>query len=345
VRGFYADALAQIGGSRAVAALIAALSDPEEHVVQHACSGLSCLEDPQAIDPILRLLDHPSWSVRREACSALIELGITDSRVISALEGMLQEPVPEREAIWRDTLNWQLARLRGTFEEEKQRAVETAMSELDDPDPKVRQRAVRELQGVRDPRVVEALIAAMDDPAPGVRCGAALCLGMLEVPVALPVLIEHLLRDESVRVRQYCTLKLSRFHDERAVDALIQALSDPDETIPRTAINQLATLGDPRAIPHLLRFLSHPDWKVRRNTARALIELRSTDPRVAETLEQLAREPEAEEHDLEAEEWNCNLESYQRMAQEGVGPEPPGPFPKLCDLLEQARQLAAGAEG
>src|SRR5207249_4799163 len=120
-----------------------------------------------------------------------------------------------------------------------------------------------------------------------------------------PILIEHLLNDGSARVRALCAIRMCDFQDEQAALALIQALSDSDEAVPRQAIIALGNQGDPRAIPHLLRFLRYPGWRTRYYTARTLIELRSTDPHLVDALEQLAREPEAEEHDLQAEEQNC----------------------------------------
>src|SRR5207247_6198493 len=130
-------ALAQIGGPGVVEALIAALDDADQYVVGEACSGLGRFDDPRAIESLMRMLDHSSWSVGRDACLGLIELGAADAGVIAVMQGLIREPVAGVNVVWKDRLRWQLAELRGSYQEEKQQALEAALLELRDPDAKV----------------------------------------------------------------------------------------------------------------------------------------------------------------------------------------------------------------
>jgi HEAT repeat protein len=350
-RALYADVLCQIGDPRAFQPLVDALNDLDEHVAKEACSSLMMLEDPRAIDPLLKTLDHLSWLVRYSACLALGEFGVTDERIIRALEKLVEdlqsENDPLRRAAW-ERMKWELERQQGSMdgvsrqdsEKELEKAFESAVTELQDPNPNVRSRGVGRLQRLGGSRAVEALIGAMDDLEQGIRSGAAMALMDLEALEAVPVLIEHLLQDQSHRVQSVCAVCLGRFKDERAVHGLMQALGDPEPSVLELASASLGTIGDDRAVQSLLPLLDHPQWKVRANAAWALIRLKASEERLVSALEQLAREPEAEEHDLEADEWNCNLERHRRLARE-VGEPEPSPMLKMGEMIAQARRLLA----
>jgi hypothetical protein len=59
-----------------------------------------------------------------------------------------------------------------------------------------------------------------------------------------------------------------------------------------------------------------------------------------DALEKLAQDPEADEDDLQAEEWNCKLDWHRDLAAEVGSPEPE-PSMKWAERIEQARQLLA----
>ena len=100
----------------------------------------------------------------------------------------------------------------------------------------------------------------------------------------------------------------------------------------------LGDRGDQQATPLLLRLLEHPDRRNRLSAARALVSLRVADQRLVETLERLAQDPEADEHDLEALEFNAELD-WRREGVRGTGEPEPQPRVTMTELVEQARQL------
>jgi HEAT repeat protein len=346
-------ALARIGDRTAVPALIAALSHPSEWVTEEACRALATLGDHRAVEPLLRVLEHPDWSIRYRTCSALITLRVTDERLDPVLDQLARERESEEYRRWLRELQRELARLRGVddgggeappSEEEREHKVEAAIAELRDPDPQIRERAVLRLREPGAPRAIAALIAALEDPAPRVRWGAALALGGAAVPEALPVLTEHLLGDESPGVRQMCAVSLGWFKDDRAAEALLQALADPHAPVVEAASIGLGRRGDQSAIPSLLPLLDHPERRIRYWSARALLDLQTADQRLVAALEGLARDPEAEEHDLQAKERNYRLVERAGSLDLEPGSTELGPHLTMAELVAQARQILAQEE-
>jgi HEAT repeat protein len=339
-RAVYLEALADIGGDEAVETLIAALRDPNERIVEDACEALAALGDSRAIEPLRELLAHPDGGIRRYACVALVDLEAPDPRLEAAVESLAQSPDDEQRVSGR-YLRQELARLReensgeedAAPPEERQRELETGLAELRDPKPQRRQEGARRLREVGGPEVVAALIAALEDPVPAVRGSVALALNELRSPEALPALIEHLRNDPAPGVRRMCVAFLRLFRDERADDALRRALEDSSPLVVCLASEQVGESGDPRAVPLLLPLLDHPDRDVRFSAANALLKLRAADPRLVAALEQLARDPEAEEYDLETAKWD---QIYKRF-----GGSVPLPGQSMRELVEEARRLLA----
>jgi HEAT repeat protein len=346
-RAVYLKALGEIGGGPAVEVLIAALRDPSERIAGDACEALASLGDTRAIEPLRGLLEHPDSDLRRQAAAALIELKAADPRLQAAVERLAEAPEDEQQRAWGRHLQRELARLRGEDpgeEEEaltpveRERELQAGLAELRDPDEKTRQEGARRLRQVGGPEVLAALIAALEDPDLSVRCSVALTLGGLGAPDALPVLIQHLQEDPSPGVRQMCVAFLDAFDDERAADALLQSIADPDARVVYAACSQLGRKGDRRAIPALLPLLDHADRETQLCAARALLRLKSADARLVAALEQLARDPEAEDHDLWVAERIRDLPKTRRLF-ERMGDPAPEPGQTMLELVEEARRL------
>jgi HEAT repeat protein len=204
----------------------------------------------------------------------------------------------------------QLAQIRGAGgDEEQNRANEEedarqeralATAALQDPDPEVRYRAVRPIWGFVGREAVDLLIEALEDPEAKVRSGAAHQLTQIRATEALPALIRHALGNEPLPVRYHYAMDLNEFDDPRATDALIQLLAEQDGTMLLIAAGGLCRSShrDPRAIPALLPLLDHSCRDVRFQTAGLLLRLNAADWRLVAALEQLARDPEAEEYEL-----------------------------------------------
>jgi len=123
------------------------------------------------------------------------------------------------------------------------RAVEPLLERLNDDDPEVRGVAAIGLGVINDTRAAEALILALDDEDFGVRANAAISLGEhLKEPRALEPLIDRLSDAVSV-VRSSSAYALGELGDSRAVDALNETLNDEDAKVREEASAALEKLG------------------------------------------------------------------------------------------------------
>lgn len=98
-------------------------------------------------------------------------------------------------------------------------------------------------------------------------------------------LARSLLTDPSYKVRVQAALILGKLGDPRAVPALIQALKDSDESVRGVVATSLGKLGDPSSANALLAATHDPSEFVR-NQAKASLEkvaAQRTTPAIAET--------------------------------------------------------------
>ncbi len=106
-----AIAMGKLGDPRAVAPLIAALSDADAHWRVHQAAGkaLSQLRDTHAAVPLIALLSHGNAEIRCVAARTLGSLG--DTGVLSSLRALLADAVP-RVAQWAREAIAQLEKAR-----------------------------------------------------------------------------------------------------------------------------------------------------------------------------------------------------------------------------------------
>jgi HEAT repeat protein len=225
----------------------------------------------------------------------------------------------------------------------KRQKLAQALAGLQEPEPEARWQACVHLARLGSPEAIAGLLRALEDPAPKVRAAAALYLGVLKAEEALPALIHHLREDASAHVRLMVASCLDTFQDSRAVEPLIERLEDPDWKMLTAAALGLGLIGDKRAVPALFPLLHYPHWRVRHAAAWALIELGASDARLVAAIEQLAREPEAEEHEAHMAGRRTELEEMTRHAR-AMGDPAPKPGLAIAELLAEARRLASSVE-
>lgn len=81
------------------------------------------------------------------------------------------------------------------------------------------------------------------------------------------------LRSKDHRARKAAAKKLGESKENRAVDALIDALGDSNSEVRRSVVESLRRIGDERSVQSLVSRLSDSDHHVRKAAAEALIEL------------------------------------------------------------------------
>src|SRR5947209_12577341 len=122
--------------------------------------------------------------------------------------------------------------------------------------------------GIDSVRAQRVAMSAARDKRPAVRETAIYILGLLESPVATPILIQAL-NDQVPSVRMQAVKALGRIGDPSAVPALLNALRGADEQLGSQIFSALVRLGR-EAVPALIdASKSHSTW-MRWQAMRAL---------------------------------------------------------------------------
>ena len=257
VQELASSVLATIADARVLEPLIKALASRDWIVRMHAAKALGRIQDPEAVAPLVPLLQDSVKAVREETSTALAAIG---EAALPSLRGALTHE------------EW-LVRLHAVEALGKTRSPEAVAPLLsvlfNDQDRAVREDAVRALGQIGDARAVEFLVTAMKDL--GLRPLAVEALGQIGDRRAVPVLINVLEGVERPEVSQpingcgdhwgeeMVTLgaaarALGVIRDESAIPSLIKALH---YTVTRAdAADALTRFGD-HVIAPLLGLLAH----------------------------------------------------------------------------------------
>jgi HEAT repeat protein len=244
------------------------LRDRDGSVRTIAAEALGRLGDPKAIKGLMALFKDSSKLVRVAATIALMQIG--------------------------------------------EATVEPLMAGLKDENFQVRLHSVQALGGItsdyptgrswlKDSRPVPGLIALLKDKDRAVREDAAIALGMIGDPIAVPALVEAM-QDGTVRVR--AIMALGMIADPRSVEPLIRVLEgvginmkgtpmpgcivSEEWFIREQAALALGHINDLRSVPALCQALK--DTRLREKASQALIEL---GPQVIDQLIDFINDPES----------------------------------------------------
>src|SRR5947209_7255909 len=205
--------------AQTLADLLEALADPDDATREEAAQALAAQPDTKATEALIEALEDEYWAVRTVAAEALGRLG--DSQ---AIKGLI--------ALFKDSSK--LVRVSATIALTQigDATVEPLIAGLKDENFQVRLHSVQALGGItsdyptgrswlRDSRPVPHLIALLKDKDRAVREDAAIALGMIGDPSAVPALVEAM-QDGAVRVR--AIMALGMIADRRSVEPLIRVL-------------------------------------------------------------------------------------------------------------------------
>ena len=140
-------------------------------------------------------------------------------------------------------------------------ALEALVGAFDDPDPRVRERALRSCATIGDNRVVEPIAGLVEDSNPRVRRAAANALVDIGSAAALEALIP-VARAADERLRRIAVGELSELGDRRPLVVLVRAVEDDSEDVRQAAILSLIELlaaGDPQLRDEILDQLRRAD--------------------------------------------------------------------------------------
>jgi HEAT repeat protein len=226
VRREAADSLGRIGGEEALSALLDLLDDESETVRRIAATSLGNFGSAKPLDALVSLLSDESEAVRRAAVFSLIELlsnapgqqshqlrermveklSATDHRsVVDSLVDILDQGTQPHQ---RRNAAWLLGRIAS--DDNREVAIESLASVLDDKDGMTAQFAATSIAEIGGESAEDALLAVLDDPETGsdARSKAAFTLGKVGDERARRRLNELIddADDEEVRKRAFSAL-------------------------------------------------------------------------------------------------------------------------------------------
>ncbi|MFZ0962033.1 MAG: HEAT repeat domain-containing protein [Terriglobia bacterium] len=163
-------------------------------------------------------------------------------------------------------------------------AVEPLIAALTDSRDYVRENAMDALAGIKDPRAIEPLIALF--PVSGnVQSEVRGTLTKFGAPTREPLIAA--MKSSDARIRDGAADTLGSLADPRSIDALADALMDPDVFVSQDAARALAEIKDPRVVEPALAFLMNTNDLRYYNTRELVVEMliRLNDPRAVGTLQ------------------------------------------------------------
>lgn len=149
------------------------------------------------------------------------------------------------------------------------RSQRVAMSAARDKRPAVRETAIYILGILESPVAAPVLIEALNDPLPSVRMQAAKALGRVRNPAAVPALL-NALRGSDEQVGSQIFSALVRL-DRAAVPALMEASTSNTAWVRWQCMRALGAIHDRRALPVLVAALSDSDHSVAWMGAKGLV--------------------------------------------------------------------------
>jgi HEAT repeat protein len=241
-----AEALGDLGDSRAVEPLITALKNDEFSGVRwKAAEALSKLGSP-AVPALIRALRHEDDDVRWKAAIALGEIG--DPQAVEPLILLLCDEdrfVKSRAALALGSIG--------------EPAVNPLLRALREGDGNLRWGAAIALGKIRDPRAVEPLIRALADKYENVRAEAASSLGAIGKPALGPLL--RFLKFSEGPERLEVVTALGELHDTDAIQPLIQMLESADDDERKAIADALDTILIPTVEPLVRKLRNGPHQK------------------------------------------------------------------------------------
>jgi HEAT repeat protein len=160
-RALVLECLAEVKGEEAVQALIDALNDPEQDVWNTALNLLHVTHSPGAVGPLSAFLaQSPHPRIRGEVARILGRMGA--SSALPAIKSQLGRE-EDREAAFKMKLA--IAKLEDGPERQE------VLSRLSHEDPKIRYKAIGELEYINEPTLVKRLLPLLSDEARVVNVG------------------------------------------------------------------------------------------------------------------------------------------------------------------------------
>ena len=264
IRQEASEALGKLEDDSAVSPLSAALSDPVMEVRKAVIHALDYIDSPKTMEPLCQALTDEHWEIRKAAAEAVGDL--EDTRPIRSLITLVKS-----DPYW-EVRKEAVEALQSIGDNA---AVGTLIDALNDSNTEVCKAAVSALGDFENPRAVKPLLNLLENADTEIRMEIVQALGEIGDMGAAQGL-RPLLQDENHELRIAAIEAIGEIKDRgsESVDALIQALTDPDGAVRKKAAQALGEIGDLKALDPLSLLLKDENEEVRRAAAEALGDLR-----------------------------------------------------------------------
>lgn len=260
--------------------LVEILNSGEAGLVALAADGLGRMSDPDAFEPLLHRLGHPSALVRQAVARALVALNPPDliQRMLALLEG---GDLQQREAALHTLAmhGWLTgggisesggADKTGTAESQAEAGEGPAvLAALADGSATVRCAAIEVLPFLQDPQATDALKGAIHSSDPALRACAARALAYCPADLALP-LLHAALKDPDYWVRMFASRSLGEHAQPVSQPHLAALRQDPMPPVRIAVATALAQVGGSQAEETLQAMLADPEPDVRQAVQNTL---------------------------------------------------------------------------
>jgi HEAT repeat protein len=238
------EALGRLRDPRAVAPVVAALTQENPHVRQAAATALGLIGDPQAVGPLIDSFRVKSGDT--EDITAWLDATEALARIGEPAVGPLIAALADENWLVQTSSAIALGQLGDL------RAVVPLIVTLSDIELQVRLDATEALGKLGDPDAIDAVAARLNDPAEHdlVREQAARALGQLIRGEVFAPLVSAL-DDPDVDVRCQALYALAESAGPAAVDVLLARTTDPNTYVRHAAVTALGRVGNESLIPLL----------------------------------------------------------------------------------------------
>jgi HEAT repeat protein len=304
VRAAAAKTIGMLQYKKAVPQLIKALSD-EEWVCFSALEALTNLNDESSMDAMLDLLNNPSETIRYAAIEALGKIGSSKAvqyltEHTSKAEGFEKTaaikslsrigcvpPLPGISEVLIDMLKedeWddKLTAIKGLVSLKAGGAIHHMVDmagsfDLSEPDSEDKLHVIKE--AIHSFGCNDLLIKLLSDESIKYRGKVVVIeiLGHLRCKNSVPALINLLKKSDYRDVRRTSIKSLGQIESDEAKKCLIEAISDDDSHVRKTAVAALGKIGEMTAFEPLMTLLPNEQYKdVIDESINALMNINST---------------------------------------------------------------------
>lgn len=257
------EAIGRLGDSSALAKIINLLDDPDDSIKLQAIKAVQRMPSRRAEKPILRIMR--STQNRELKRHAILALATTASEnAIPALE----EALTTADHDLKKTIAESLGQISTISASEK------LVELLNERDPVIVTKALKGMRKSPPLSAIPALTRLAKHPNSDIRRYSIEAFAGLDDAAAYDLLEQHLLNDESTRVRAAAARGLGRIGNKQAIPALERSLRG-ESTVRCAAIQSLTALNDGSVIPALLASLKDSSPEVRYHAVSGLGKLRA----------------------------------------------------------------------